>query len=221
MVQVAALVAILLVVFGPPEQVSTVFGLVTAGLTVALQDFILAFVGWFILMGRAGLGVGDAVEINGVSGEVVDIGLFRTTLLETGNWTAKGHPTGRRVTFNNMYAINGQYFNFSTTGQWMWDELTVAMATPENAAGVMEEVRKTAEVATAADVKAAEAEWKSTTQVRGLSEFSAEPDVSLRPTGTGVELVVRYVTRAADRIQRRSALYQALLDCLRSKGAGD
>ena len=109
-VQVAALVAILLVVFGPPDHVSTVFGLVTAGLTVALQDFILAFVGWFLLMGRTGLGVGDAVEINGVAGEVVDIGLFRTTLMETGNWTAKGHPTGRRVTFNNMYAINGQYF---------------------------------------------------------------------------------------------------------------
>jgi hypothetical protein len=76
-IQVGALIAILLVLFGPPKQLSTVVGLVTAGLTVALQDFILAFVGWFILMGRTGIGVGDVVEINSVAGEVVEIGLFR------------------------------------------------------------------------------------------------------------------------------------------------
>jgi small-conductance mechanosensitive channel len=170
-------------------------------------------------MGRAGIGVGDAVEINGVAGEVVDIGLFRTTLLETGNWTAKGHPTGRRVTFNNMYAINGQYFNFSTTGQWMWDEITVSVPSVEGAAAAMEQVRKAVETETAEDVKAAEAEWKKVSQVRGLSQFSAEPDVSLRPTATGVELVVRYVTRAAGRIERRNALYHSLLDCLHAPKA--
>ena len=63
------------------------------------------------------------VEIDGVGGEVVELGLFRTWLLETGNWTAHGHPTGRRVSFLNGYAIRGKYFNFSTVGQWMWDEI--------------------------------------------------------------------------------------------------
>ena len=218
-VQVAAVVAILLVVLGPPDHVSTVFGLVTAGLTVALQDFILAFVGWFILMGRAGIGVGDAVEINGVAGEVVDIGLFRTTLLETGNWTAKGHPTGRRVTFNNMYAINGQYFNFSTTGQWMWDEITVSVPTGEDAVATMERVRKIVEAETADDVKTAEAEWQKVSKQQGLSQFSAKPDVNLQPTGTGVNLVVRYVTRATGRIERRNTLYQSLLESLHTPKA--
>ena len=218
-VQVAAVAAILLVVLGPPDHVSTVFGLVTAGLTVALQDFILAFVGWFILMGRAGIGVGDAVEINGVAGEVVDIGLFRTTLLETGNWTAKGHPTGRRVTFNNMYAINGQYFNFSTTGQWMWDEITVSVPTGEDAVATMERVQKIVEAATADDVKTAEAEWQKVSKQQGLSQFSAEPDVNLQPTGTGVNLVVRYVTRATGRVERKNVLYQSLLESLHTPKA--
>ena len=84
-------------------------------------------------MGKNGIRVGDWVEINGVGGEVVEIGLFRTAMLETGNWTDKGHPTGRRVTFINSFAIKGQYFNFSTTGQWMWDEIEVTfprMTTP-------------------------------------------------------------------------------------------
>ncbi len=102
------------------------------GLTVVFQDFILAFFGWFVLMGRNGIRVGDWVEINGVGGEVVEIGLFRTALLETGNWTDKGHPTGRRVTFINNFAITGQYFNFSTAGQWMWDEIGVNVPSGED-----------------------------------------------------------------------------------------
>ena len=102
---------VLLIIFGPPNQVPTILGLGAAGLTVVFQDFILAFFGWFILMGKNGIRVGDWVEIGGLGGEVVDIGLFRTALLETGNWTDKGHPTGRRVTFINNFAITGQYFN--------------------------------------------------------------------------------------------------------------
>ena len=129
-IQLIGLLLILVIVFGTPRQMPTIVGLTTAGLTVVLQDFILAFFGWFVLMGKNGIRVGDWVEINGVGGEVVDVGLFRTTLLETGNWTDKGHPTGRRVTFINSFAIKGQYFNFSTTGQWMWDEIMSASRRP-------------------------------------------------------------------------------------------
>jgi small-conductance mechanosensitive channel len=213
-IQVFALISILLVTFGPPGQISTVIGLTTAGLTVALQDFILAFVGWFILMGRSGLGVGDVVEIDGVAGEVVDIGLFRTTLLETGNWTAKGHPTGRRVAFNNKYAISGKFFNFSTTGQWMWDELTVTIPEDEETYATIERVHATIVSATKSDSEQAEKEWQQASNAHGLAHFTAEPAVNLRPSSSGVDLVVRYVTRASSRFEQRNKLYQCVLDTI-------
>jgi small-conductance mechanosensitive channel len=75
---------ILVIFFGTPQQTPTVIGLATAGLTVVLKDFIVAFFGWFSLVGRNGVRVGDWVEINGAGGEVVEVGLLRTTLLETG-----------------------------------------------------------------------------------------------------------------------------------------
>ena len=126
-VRLAAGLVILLIAFGPPSQTPTIIGLATAGLTVALKDFLLAFLGWFLLMGRNGVRVGDWVEIKGVGGEVIEVGLFKTVLLEMGNWTNTGHPTGRRVSFMNGYAIEGHYFNFSTAGQWLWDELQVTV----------------------------------------------------------------------------------------------
>jgi small-conductance mechanosensitive channel len=115
-VQIVAVLFILLVIFGPPTQLGTILGLAGAGLTVALKDFIVGFLGWFVLMGKNGIRLGDWVEINGVTGEVVELGMFHTVLLETGNWTDSGHPTGRRVTFTNSFAIEGHYFNFRRRG---------------------------------------------------------------------------------------------------------
>ena len=64
-------------IFGTPQETPTIIGLATAALTFALQDFILAFLGWFVLIGKNGIHVGDWVEINGVGGEVTEVGLFR------------------------------------------------------------------------------------------------------------------------------------------------
>ncbi len=93
-VQLLAAAAILLIVFGPPTQLSTIIGLATAGLTLVMKDFIVAFFGWFTLMGKNGIRVGDWVEVEGVSGEVIEIGILKTVLLERGNASADGHPTG-------------------------------------------------------------------------------------------------------------------------------
>jgi small-conductance mechanosensitive channel len=205
---------ILIVIFGAPHQTPTVIGLATAGLTVVLKDFIVAFFGWFILMGKSGVRVGDWVEINGVGGEVVEVGLLRTTLLETGNWSETGRPTGRRVAFMNSYAIEDHYFNFSTTGQWLWEELHIALPSGKDPYALCDAIRAAVEEITREDVDLASREWRRLSQLHGsLSTLSAQPTVELRPTG-GLEVVVRYLTRAQDRFEMRSRLNQRLLGIL-------
>src|SRR5277367_3049959 len=209
--QVLGLILVLLVIFGTPQQMPTILGLATAGLTVVFQDFILAFCGWFVLMGRNGIRVGDWVEIDGVVGEVVEIGVFRTWLLETGNWTANGHPTGRRVSFLNGYAIQGKYFNFSTTGQWMWDEIKVSIPQGTEAYPLIDKIREAAIKTTETDAKMAEEEWKRVTHEQGSPHFSATPSVDMQPAAGGVDIVVRYVTRAGVRLETRNRLYETVV----------
>jgi small-conductance mechanosensitive channel len=213
-IQALGALLILLVVFGSPQQMSTVLGLATAGLTIALQDFILAFFGWFVLMGKNGIRIGDWVEINGVGGEVTEIGLIYTSLLETGNLADKGHPTGRRITFINSFAIRGQYFNFSTAGQWMWDEITVSLPPSDDLHAMVERIHKAVLEETEENARLAEQEWKRGTRGDGLSRFSATPVVNLRPSGSGVDIEVRYVTRASGRFEVRNRLYQQVIDLL-------
>jgi small-conductance mechanosensitive channel len=210
--QVAGLIFTVLVIFGVPQQMPTILGLATAGLTVVFQDFILAFCGWFVLMGPNGVRVGDWVEIDGVVGEVVQLGLFRTWLLETGNWTASGHPTGRKVSFLNGYAIRGKYFNFSTVGQWMWDEIKVNIPPGVGIHPLIERIYQATVKTTEADAKMAEQEWKRVTHEEGAPQFSAMPSVNLTPAGSGVDIVIRYVTRAGVSVETRNRLFAMVIE---------
>jgi small-conductance mechanosensitive channel len=212
--QIIGVLLTLLVIFGRPSQLGTFLGLAGAGLTVALKDFIIGFFGWFALMGKDGIRLGDWVEINGVMGEVVQLGMFHTVLLETGNWTDSGHPTGRRVTFTNGFAIEGHYFNFSTAGQWLWDELQIVLPAGNNPYPIAEAIQKKVLEATSEGARQAEQEWRSAARSRQMTSLSVAPTINVKPVIGGTQISARYITRASERSQLRAKLNHDAVDLL-------
>jgi small-conductance mechanosensitive channel len=110
------------------SSVATFAGLITAGVAVALQNVILSIAGYFFLIGKFGVRVGDRVQIAGVNGEVVDIGLVRLHLLELGSGGVDA-PTGRVVAFSNsiVFQPNGLYKPIPGTS-FIWHEITLTVA---------------------------------------------------------------------------------------------
>ena len=220
-VKVSAMVlgalAILLIVLGVPGQLTTLFGLAGAGLTVALKDVIISCFGWFILVGPKGIHVGDWVEINGVSGEVVEIGLMRTLLLETGNWSDAGHPTGRVASFANSFALEGHFFNFSSSGQWLWDELTVNVPASEDPYPFIEGIRALVENRTRDNTAKAFREWEQSDRGYASRGLKTEPGINIVSTGSGVQVRVRYVTSAQERNELRNSLNSAVVAMLHGR----
>ena len=212
--QAAGVLLAVCIVLGVPSNPATVLGLAGAGLTIALKDFIVGFFGWFVLMGRNGIHVGDWVEINGVVGEVIEIGLLRTVLMETGNWTDSGHLTGRKVAFVNSFAIEGHYFNFSTTGQWLWDELQLLIPQGRNPHELVNAIQAIVEAESSGQAARAEEEWRRSAGSVRLQSLSVEPAIQLRPTMAGVEMRVRYITSANERYATRARMYQRIVDLL-------
>jgi len=218
-IQAVGILLILLVIFGLPQQTPTIIGLVTAGITIVMQDFILSFFGWFVLMGKHGMRVGDRVEINGVGGEVTEIGLMKTTLLESGKLTDIGLPTGRRISFLNSFAIRGQYFNFSTTGQWTWDEIVFSLPMSVNPRSIVERIQNVVHEETGEGAGIAAQEWKRSTHSKDLTWLDATPVVNLVITASGYDIHIRYVTRAANRFETRTALYRRVFDLVQEAGS--
>jgi hypothetical protein len=213
--QIGGVLVVLLIIFGPPNDLGTFLGLAGAGLTVALKDFIISFIGWFVLMGKNGIRLGDWVEINGVTGEVVELGMFRTVLLETGNWTDSGHPTGRRVTFTNSFAVEGHYFNFSTSGQWLWDELRIFLPSGQDPYPIIDAIQQKVVEATSESTQKAAQEWKRSAVSRGeMGAITAAPALNVKPVIGGTEVSVRYIAGANERSQLRAKLNHAAVDLL-------
>ncbi|MGH9482830.1 MAG: mechanosensitive ion channel family protein, partial [Terriglobales bacterium] len=205
--ELLAVLAALIVLFGRPPQILTVLGLAGAGLTVAFQDAIMSVGGWFVLMGRNGVRIGDWVEINGVVGEVLEIRLLRTVMLETGNWIAAGHPTGRRVFFPNNFALKGSYFNYSTAGQWLWDQLEVPVPSGADPHALVSRVTGALQAELQPLSERARSEWQHLHSGVG---FDTAPVVYPRPGSGGTVLVVRYTTPARQRTEMREKLWNLI-----------
>jgi hypothetical protein len=116
----------------------------------------------------------------------------------------------------NGFAIEGHYFNFSTANQWLWDELQVTLPPGGDPYGTAERIRQTVETATAADAVEAAQDWERVTRQYGTREFSAKPAVDLRPSVNGLEVFVRYITRAPQRYVVKSRLFQQIVPLLHS-----
>ena len=113
------------------------------------------------------------------------------------------------------------YFNFSTAGQWLWDELQVTIPSGGNPYDVAEEIRLAVERETAKDTTEAEHDWERVTHQYGVRAFSAKPAVDLRPGLTGLDVKVRYITRAHQRSSVKSRLFQSIVGLLHQPAAAE
>src|SRR6202049_2811699 len=110
-------------------RLSFALGVAGAGVAVALQDVLASIAGAFSIGFSKLYTVGDRVQIGDIRGDVIDIGLLRTTLMETGNWVGRDLYNGRIVRIPNSIVLKGSVFNYSQGFQFVWDEIKVVFTT--------------------------------------------------------------------------------------------
>jgi small-conductance mechanosensitive channel len=175
-------------------SVTTFAGLMTAGIAVALQNVILSVAGYFFLIGKYGVRVGDRVQVSGITGDVVDIGLVRLHLMEVSEGPGP-RPTGRVVVFSNavVFQANAGLFKQIPGTHFIWHEITLSLARQSN----YRDVEKC--LMDAVDKIFSEYREKLETQrqnmERALNSVTIRefvPESRLHLTQAGVELVIRY-----------------------------
>lgn len=130
------LLELVLFFFEDLRSVATILGIASAAVVIALQDMCSAFAGWFVIMLGRKFAVGQRVEIDGTRGDVIDIQLLRTTLLEVNNGLGVDEPTGRIIVVPNSFVFKSKYFNYSYLHPFVWTKLdiTVTYETPASEA---------------------------------------------------------------------------------------
>jgi small-conductance mechanosensitive channel len=177
-------------------SIATFAGLLTAGVVVALQSVILSVAAYFFLMGKYGIRVGDRVQIAGVTGEVVDIGLVRLHLLELSGGGMDAHPSGRVVAFSNSVVFqpaSGGVFRKIPGTSFVWHEISLTFSPESNYTLIQD--RMTAAVDNVLKDHREEIERQSHHMEQTLNSISAielKPKVLLRSTTAGIEVTVRF-----------------------------
>jgi len=184
---------------------ATTLGLVSAALVISMQDVCASFFAWFVIMLGRKFTIGDRLEIDGVKGDVLDIQLLRTTLVEVNAWLGADQPTGRIIVIPNNLVFKTKVFNYSHGHPFIWSkiELTVTYATPVAAALAV--FRKVLEEETREEF--ATARRAATTMERryGVTDAEYEPKVHTRIADSGVTFSLFYVThyRQASAVRNR------------------
>jgi len=188
----------LIIAFGFASElgsVATFAGLLTAGVAVALQNVIVAVVGYFLLIGKFGVRVGDRVQISGVSGEVVEIGMIRLHVMELSGSGADAQPTGRVVAFSNsiVFQPTAGLFKQVPGASFMWHEISITLAPDSD----YQEVEKRMLAAVDAAFKDYQKDFENLRQQveRNLSSISVgslTPKVRFKLSQSGLEVVVRF-----------------------------
>ena len=186
-------VAIALAFASKLGSVATFAGLLTAGVAVALQNVILSIVGYFFLIGKYGIRVGDRVEIGGVKGEVVDVGLVRLHLMELSG--ADRIPTGRVVAFSNsiVFQPTAGLFKQIPGTNFLWHEVTLALSPDTDYASVKDRLLRIVEAVLADYRDDLERQYRAMqTTLFSPSADAFQPTAQLRFTPAAVEVVIRF-----------------------------
>lgn len=187
----------------------TILALLLAGIAVALQDVLKSVVGWIYVSGRSGIEVGSRVEVAGVLGDVVDIGVLKTTLLEVGEMVYGRQSSGRLVTIPNYLLLSSNVHFQGSANPWAWQEVRVTITFESDWKRAEEVLREIGDEIHAELAPQLDEGFRRLEQRYAFKYGTLTPIVYLTISGTGVELTLRFLTAVrryrgtVDRISRR------------------
>ncbi|MGH9523073.1 MAG: mechanosensitive ion channel family protein [Terriglobales bacterium] len=213
---VAVAIAVAFALASQIGSIATYIGLVTAGVAVALQNVILAMAGYFFLIGKYGVRVGDRVQIGGVTGTVVDIGLFRLHLMEIGPPESGREPTGRVVVFPNsiVFQPGASFFKQIPGTSYIWHEVTLTLAPDTPYRTAEERLLRAVESVYDKYRDRMERQHRAMQETLNVEVALPRPHTRLRLTKTGIDVLIRFPTEVEKSSEIDDAVTRALLQAI-------
>ncbi|MFP4546360.1 MAG: mechanosensitive ion channel family protein [Methanomassiliicoccales archaeon] len=187
------------------------YGLVGAGVAIALQDMFRNFAGGVMLFTSGIYRVGDRIEVKGTKGDVLDIGILYTTLLEIQAWVDGDQPTGRLVTIPNGLVIGDQVWNYTRDHGYLWDELVLPLSYRSDLQEAIRRLRGILIDEASEYTKGAGKDIERMGEKYYVPDQDLEPAVFITPNDNWVDIKLRYVTPAKERRFLRERILRGIM----------
>jgi len=187
-------------------------GVAGAGIAFALQEVIMSLAGWFAINFSNFYKTGDRVQIGGVKGDIIDIGLLRTTLMEVGEWVDGDLYNGRVVRVANSFVFKDPVYNYSGDFPFLWDEITIPVRYGSDFRFTYELLQRTADEVVGEYAQFALKAWESLVKKFMIENAVVEPLVTMTADQNWMTYTVRYVVDYKKRRTTKDKLFKRILE---------
>jgi small-conductance mechanosensitive channel len=194
------------------------FGVAGAGIAFALQEVIASVAGWVAIAFGNFFRVGDRVQLGGIRGDVIDVGVLRTTLMECGQWVNGDLYNGRIVRIANSFVFKEPVFNYSADFPFLWDEITVPIRYGSDRAMARRIIEQVVLEVVGDFTESSKQAWREMVQKYRIEDARLDPFVALIANDNWMEFTARYVVDFKRRRAIKDAIFSRLLDEIDATG---
>ncbi len=195
-----------------PQTLFVAYGVVAAGIAIALQDLFKSLAGGIIIYVNRLYTVGDRIEIQKIVGDVIDIHILYTTILEIQGWVDGDQPTGRLAIIPNSYVLSSTIYNFTKDHSFIWDEIMIPITYDSDWKEAYDTIMTAVRELTKHLAEKAEKEIEQLEEIYYIEKRIVEPNIFLKLTDNWISFNIRYVTEAKKRRSLRHKLSQKILE---------
>ncbi len=217
---VLAIVIALILLFNFANElgaIATVMGLAAAGVAFALQNVILSFAGYFFLIGKFGIKVGDRVQIGGVTGDIIDIGLVKLSLIEVNGSETDRQPTGRVVVFSNsvVFQPSGNFSKQIPGTNFVWNQVSFKLSSDCDYRLAEKRLLDAVNAVYARYRDSIERQHRAMERSLNLVVEMPHPHSRLHLDQSGLQVVIRYPVEIRNAAQTSDEISRLVLDTIR------
>lgn len=203
---------------GKVQYFTLTIGLLSAGIAFALQEVILSVAGWVSIFANGLYKPGDRIELNQVKGDVIDVGVTKTTLMEIGEWVNSDNYTGRMVQISNAFVFKQPVYNYSRDFPFLWDEIILPVRYGSDVEVASQLILKAASDTLGDYADFAEKHWKEMVKKYLIENAHVEPALAIRLTDNWIEFNLRYVVDYKKRRSVKHLLFDNIRQAVEATG---
>lgn len=194
--------------------VGTALGVAGAGIAFALQEVIVSIAGYIAIFTGKFFKVGDRIKLGSVKGDVIDIGLLRTTLMEIGDWVNGDLYNGKMVLVANSFVFKEPVYNYSGDFPFLWDELIVPVKTNSDYAFTKDMLLKILNEEVGDFANSSQASWDKMIGEYNIENAKVQPMVTMVFDENWITFTLRYVVDFKSRRGTKSTLSEKILTAI-------